>query len=429
MLKALDSKSRIPSNVLGRGIILILLLAMGLRLGWGLSRPSDDASLVGLPDQLEYLQLGRNLLAHHELRMFDSQLNDTLYAYRMPGYPILIALSGGNVVVVRVVQSILDTSTVLAGYLLAIRWFGVRYKSRALFAAAIVALNPFLIFFSSLVLSETLFTCLLAWGMVGLSGRLFRSRVIGALLLVVSIYVRPGAIGLPVILGLVGAVAMQDYILALRTRWKLPVGTSMLLLTLLVLLPWAYRNQMKLGTWIWTTTNAGFTEYDGFNPDADGSSNQSHFRSWPELKDLNEVQRSEYLHDLARQWAGQNPGKVVTLAGKKIARTWSVVPLSAEYGGNLKYVLVGLCYSLPLFILTIWGVLSGVHTTRISRGIQLFLLLPAIYFTVVHAITVGSLRYRIPSEVGMAVVAASGAGFIRAKKYAELSNEEVKQDA
>jgi len=27
-----------------------------------------------------------------------------------------------------------------------------------------------------------------------------------------------------------------------------------------------------LGRWIWTSTNAGFTAYDGFNPDATGAS-------------------------------------------------------------------------------------------------------------------------------------------------------------
>jgi hypothetical protein len=36
-----------------------------------------------------------------------------------------------------------------------------------------------------------------------------------------------------------------------------------------------------------------------------------------------------------------------------------------------------------------------------------FLLIPAIYFTAVHMLSVGSLRYRIPAEPPMAVIAAS----------------------
>jgi hypothetical protein len=35
------------------------------------------------------------------------------------------------------------------------------------------------------------------------------------------------------------------------------------------------------------------------------------------------------------------------------------------------------------------------------------LMLPAVYFTLLHALSVGSLRYRIPAEVPMAVIAAS----------------------
>jgi hypothetical protein len=39
---------------------------------------------------------------------------------------------------------------------------------------------------------------------------------------------------------------------------------------------------------------------------------------------------------------------------------------------------------------------------------KIFLMLPAIYLTVVHAMSVGSLRYRMPAEAPMAVLAAAG---------------------
>ena len=64
--------------------------------------------------------------------------------------------------IIRVVQALIDTSTVLAAYLLARRWLSPR---ASLFAAFIVAINPFLIYFTGLVLSETLFIAMLAWGM------------------------------------------------------------------------------------------------------------------------------------------------------------------------------------------------------------------------------------------------------------------------
>jgi hypothetical protein len=48
-------------------LILLLVGALLMRAGWGLSRPVDDRAINLLPDQREYLELGRNLLRSHEL--------------------------------------------------------------------------------------------------------------------------------------------------------------------------------------------------------------------------------------------------------------------------------------------------------------------------------------------------------------------------
>src|SRR3954469_4928421 len=141
----------------------LLLIALALRLGWGMSRDSSDEAVGrSLPDQREYLELGRNLLHGRGLVMSDPRLGVEVKAFRTPGYPLLVAASGGNIRAIRIVQSLFDTSTVLAIYLLARRWLSER---QSLFAAALVAFNPFLVFFSALILSETLFIALLAWGL------------------------------------------------------------------------------------------------------------------------------------------------------------------------------------------------------------------------------------------------------------------------
>jgi hypothetical protein len=245
--------------------------------------------------------------------------------------------------------------------------------------------------------------------------------------LALSALVRPSALFLPVLLG-VGAVWMNrpggaayqsSAGAAEPRRWKLPVVSTMLLLTALVLLPWAYRNHRVLGRWIWTTTNGGITLYDGFNPTATGASDQSFLRdmTWLHYPNQNEVGRSIYLSNLARQWVIENPEKALWLGVVKIGRTWSPMPLSKEYGGQLRYVLVGLFYSLPLDVLIIVGLMSAPAGARLTRSAKVFLLLPALYFTAVHALSVGSLRYRVPVEPPMAVVAAVGlAGLVAAAR-------------
>jgi 4-amino-4-deoxy-L-arabinose transferase-like glycosyltransferase len=369
-----------------------------------------------LPDQREYLELGDHLLTHQGLWFVDPRFEHPVQAYRTPGYPLLIRWCQANPVIVRAVQAGLDVSSILAMFILARRWLSV---AGALLAAVLVALNPYLIFFTGLILSETLFTAMLCWGMVLLvcsggpwpagRGRLW-AWLCGGLLLALAVLVRPGAIALPMLLGLAAALANRIDPRPYRTRWPLPVLTTLLVLTAAVLFPWAARNRLLLGSWIWTATNAGITRYDGFNPDATGASDQSYVGYMPWTGDMTEVGRSRYFGQLADDWIRAHPAQAMSLALAKIGRTWSPIPLSNEYGSKRKYVIVGLCFGAVLDLL----VLTGLWLGGLPGPAKRLLLLPAIYFTVAAALSVGSLRYRIPAEPPMAILAASAVCRIRA---------------
>ena len=386
----------------------LLVVALVIRLAWGLTRPTDAAAIDALPDQREYLELATNLLRGEGFHFFDPRFGENVYAYRTPGYPAFLAIVGANVRAARAAQALLDAATVLAAYLFARRWLPREYSA---LAATFVALNPFLIYFSGLILTETLFTAMLAWGMVLLTRRSVL-WLCGVIVLGLSVLVRPGAIGLPVLLAIASAFVNryaddsyhQEPARHEKPRWRLPVGATSLLLTVLILLPWAYRNYRVIGRWVWTTTNAGITAYDGFNPDADGSSDQSFVKSMPQLISMGELGRSDYLSAKAKQYAKENPGRTVELGLWKVARTWSPVPLSAEFGSRPIYVAAALLFAVPFYLLVIAGILR--RTVTVSA--QMFLLAPAIYLTAAHAVSVGSLRYRIPAEVPMAIVAAAG---------------------
>jgi 4-amino-4-deoxy-L-arabinose transferase-like glycosyltransferase len=350
-----------------------------------------------LGDQFEYLQLGRNLLSSHELKFHDDRFDQDVYAYRTPGYPLLIAVCGGSVRAVRVVHAILDTSTVLAIYLLARRFLD---RGPSFWAAGLVAVNPFLIYFTGLILSETLFACMLAWGMCLLARPRPIIAVTGMLVLALSVQVRPSAVGLVVLLA--GAAAWNQ-------GWHRVIRSTAIAaaLVLAALLPWAERNahHPQLRAWIWTTTNGGVTLYDGFHDGATGASDQKAFLDSlkPTLWRLDEVQRDQYLAQAAHEWIAAHPGRALALAGSKVARTWSPIPLSSEYGRDARYVAVGLIYSLPFDVLFLIGLWKAV----LPRTAKVLLVLPAIYFTGIHALSVGSLRYRIPVEPPMAVIAGA----------------------
>jgi hypothetical protein len=435
-------------------LIGLLLFGLGARVAWGLAQPISDEAIDRLPDQREYHSLAQNLLAGRGLQFYDRRFHDVVRAFRTPGYPAWIALWGAQVRRIRIAQAVLDTSTILAAYLLG-KTLIDRSESDlgSLAAAVLVAVNPLLIAFSGLLLSETLFAAMLAWGMAlmvigGNGARLdphkpFRRGrglalwLAGGLLLALSALVRPSALPLPVLMGIAGVFLSRPprrdqnwsgerayYQRNLPAPaawppkgWPLPVGATMLLITLLVMTPWGFRNWRVLGSWVWTTTNEGVTAYDGFNPDASGASDQSFLGDFPQLQQMGELERSGYLSDKAAAYVRANPQRAVKLGLLKAARTWSPVPLSREYGDWKRSVAL-LAYSVPLDLMVL-AALVGPFGGGMRRAAKVFLMLPAIYFTVVHMMSIGSIRYRAPVEPALAVVAAAAvAQFVRIARAA-----------
>lgn len=394
-------------------LILSSLLAFGLaiRLASCLSLPRDQAFLDRLPDQAGYLEITRNLLAGQGLKWHDARFDDDTVAVRMPGYPLFLAAMGGNVPAIRTAQALIDVSTILAVFLIARRWLGF---SPSLLATAFVAFNPFLIYFSGLILTETLFTAMLVWSIVLLTSRVH--WIWPAILLVASIHVRPSAIALPVILIFLARYSGTRQGEG-RWTWLCSAGATVVLIVL-VLFPWALRNRLILGQWIWTTTNGGFVAIDGFHPAASGASDQGFLSRPPwsdRLKARCEVGRNALLTREARRWTldtlRDDPLALACLTAAKVARTWSPVPLSAEFGQRRLYLFAAILYAVPLFALAIVGLFAG----PVPRTAKLLLIAPALYFTVIHALSVGSLRYRVPVEPLLAILAAAGVSWLAAR--------------
>lgn len=406
MFRAADDHERFPA----RRIALLLGLALGLRLALGFVLPADRAFIEQLPDQAEYLALADSVLNGNGFVLVDERYPtpQVLLAQRMPGYPLLLAACGGSVHATRVVQNFIDASTVLATFLLARRWLGV---NTSLFAAAPVALNPFLVYFSNLLLSETVYAALVAWGMVGLAYPGTRGRFwwVGISLLVLGVYIRPSGAGMAVALALVSVFLPERHPFALHSRWPLPVALTTVLLVIAALLPWATRNRLALGEWVWLTTNHGITLYDGWHIDnTTGGSDQSFVARMPQLGLMNETDRDSYLKQKAVEAIRQRPGRSVLLAIKKMGRTWSPLPLSQ--GDRPIYLLAGLVFSLPVFLLAA----AGLFFSDLPRHAKAFFLVPAAYLTLVHMASVGSLRYRLPAEPALAILAAAGLASISA---------------
>jgi 4-amino-4-deoxy-L-arabinose transferase-like glycosyltransferase len=428
-----------------RLLVALLAIALVVRLGWGLSRPADDAAIDLLPDQRGYLDAARNLLRGAGLQFVDPRFGptvdgrptgQTVYATRTPGYPAFVALCGGSVVAVRVVQAFIDTSTVLAIFLLARRFAG-EARAAPLLAAAAVAFNPFLVYFSALLLTETLYASLLAWAMwLMVSARVWAAGVTplfaGVALLIAGVYVRPSGVALPVLLAAATVLIDARHTPPSRPPRRFVVRllscASVVLIvgliTVAALVPWAARNDRVLGRWVWSTSNDGITAYDGFHPRATGKSDQRFLNEMPHVREMGELERSDFFADRAKELVREDPARAAGLAVRKVARTWSPVPLSEEFGRPM-YRAAALLFALPFDVLAV----AGAVTLRRRRAALLFLLLPALYFTAVHALSVGSLRYRVPAEPPLAVLAGLGAARLLSGRAPAAAAETSEDDA
>lgn len=395
--------------------LLLFLLAAGVRVAWVVVRHGPAPTGLTFPDEEAYWQSARSLAAGHGL--VDE------FGYRatyMPGYPVFLALwttTAAPLQWARLVQAVLGGLAAPAVFFLT-QSVVRRTKSRGdevgllagALAAVAVAFDPFLVFFSGLLLTETLFTMLLvpAWWLVmrrtfvDSRGAGLESVLVG-LLLLLCILLRPASVAL---------VLVTPIAIVLFAKARGPAVRHALIIAIVVLaglVPWGWRNQRVLGEWRWLTTRGGISLYDGLRPGASGASDLAHTKSMPEVAGLNEIAWDAYFRQQARLAVRDDPLRVVRLAGRKFLRTWSLTPnVEAYQRGTLAWV------SAIWMIAVLVSAAVGWWRVRRSPGTWLLLLLPVGVFTSLHMVFVGSVRYRVPVMPMVYVLAGIGlAGLIR----------------
>jgi hypothetical protein len=184
--------------------------------------------------------------------------------------------------------------------------------------------------------------------------------------------------------------------------------------------PWWIRNALVTGRFVPTTLQVGESLYDGWNPQATGASDmrfvdefrrelrrQDAARGIPATESgLCFEQRLDHrMRDAAWDWAAAHPAEAWRLAGVKFLRIWNVWPNEPSLG-HWRLGLLVLAGYVPLLV----GGLYGAWCFA-GRGWPYQLcFLPAFYFTALHMVFVGSIRYRQPPMLALLVLAAGVAG-------------------
>ena len=406
--------------VYGKSLLGILLLALAVRgaAGWWWDQRLPDDVAFAFPDSEAYWELAR---AVAEGRPFE--INPDRRVFRTPGYPALLATVfwwGGDsppVLAARVLGAVLGVLAVAGVMALA----GLLFDRRtALLAGTVAAVYPEAVAMSTFVLSEAPFCPLMMLNLCGwaLAWRAVTGSRQAAWSLAAGVAAGGATLMRPSWLLFV-PFAVGCSLLGRTDRRRLGwIGLWSMLGLTAAMMPWWVRNWQITGGFVPTTLQVGESLYDGLNPQATGQSDMrfvDEFRAQLRAEDAAdpppenqsvcfEARLDRRMRDAAIAWAVRHPGRVVRLAAVKFLRIWNICPNEATLRSWAFCTVLTIAY-VPVLVLGLAGIWQTAH-----RGWPYVLcLLPAVYFTALHVVFVGSIRYRQPALLVLIVPAAGWA--------------------
>lgn len=388
-------------------IAFVLRLALACFVQYEVSKTPERLCLIA-GDAEGYWELAGQIAAGKPYSIFDPPRR----LLRMPGFPALLAIPrvifGNRAFPARILLVLVGTAACALTY-----WLGVELvgRSTGLMAAVYTALSPTMALFSVLFLSETAFAAAMLGSLIA-AAKLFRissgescgiSRSVKLALLTgglvgLATYMRPTWL-------LAGpGLAMAALLVMRQTIRNRLILASLICMSLgVVMAPWTIRNMMVTGHAIPTTLWVGPSLYDGLNPQATGDSDMQFFEDDALLQSMSEYEMDREYRRRAWAYAAANPVHALQLAIVKQVRFWSPAPNSPQFNKPILWWVGWLAYA-PLIGLAIVGAWMN------RRDIVLLIVTaaPLIYFAALHLLFVGSLRYRLPAEYPLAVLAACG---------------------
>lgn len=329
------------------------------------------------------------------------------YVLRTPGFPLLLAASikafGPSIFAATIVMAFIGTGCCWVTWSLARRLYD---DTTALWAMLLVAVSPLQIGSNVQILSETWFSfgllvCLLALA------RLLRQEpttaslriaFVNGLLTGLTTLIRPGWLlwtGLSSLLLLVfGKIKCSRKILCVA----LIFGGCFV-----ALIPWAWRNHNATGHWIFTSLWSGPSLYDGLHEGATGASDMAFVDDEPIFATMSEFDANAYYKQRALDFVKTHPRRTIELAFLKAGRYLSPTLNASGFSSTPVSALCAVWYTMFAGL-----ILAGAMQYRQKPATIALLAGPFLQFLLVHMVFVGSIRYRLPVEFPLSILAANG---------------------
>jgi 4-amino-4-deoxy-L-arabinose transferase-like glycosyltransferase len=424
----MDTSKEPANQARGRGWLLaILALALTLRcvaaIYW--HQLAGD-QLFRFGDSVSYWTLAESI-ADGKAYQYGSE---NALIFRTPLYPLLLAPftiidnPSHAVLAARFLGCLLGTIAVALIYR-ATRYCCSPLAARS--AALLAACYPGAIGMSVFILSEAIFCPLMIASLDQLCRAIDRHRWDrwgwAGILIGLATLARPSWILWPI------AFALTVVLLAVcqprRRMANLPsLATGLFIMALamaLTLAPWWYRNYTVSGRFVLTTLQVGASLYDGLHETATGGSDENmnfvdQFAQRQREEDLQSASKPvdsfEYrldrrMREESFRWAWANRGDFLRLALLKLQRTWSPLPQAPQLSNRF------IRWSEAIAYLGIVGLASIGLLLPLVREYRLWIYaLPIAYFAAIHAVFVGSVRYRQPAVLAACVLAGIALGFL-----------------
>jgi 4-amino-4-deoxy-L-arabinose transferase-like glycosyltransferase len=389
----------LPARSTIHHLILLLVVGFALRLfvgqtvvgGFSREYEGDEAGYVGLA-------------AHVVQGMGFSDNAGAPRSYRMPGLPLLVAIpvsfTGENVIGIRIFMCFLESLLIPAFYLLVRTLTGS--AKLGLIGGAIAIFFPTWVIPPGNVMTDipaAILIVLITWMLIEGHRHQSLSWIVGAgLLWGAATLTRAGT--------LMYAPAIVLWLLLMMPDWKMRLA-SIVAVTIsfaVVLAPWSIRNAYVHGKFVPLSTQGGVQLYISNNPEATGVMvidqayvDQTRAQRYP---NFSEAERDELFQAEAVKFIGENPRRFVELCLIRFVQLWKLysarVPLS-----NSLVMIASFGIALPFFLIQV------IRCGWRRRPEMLFLLI-ILCHTGLHMVYGSIVRYRIPIEPLVVVMAISG---------------------
>lgn len=379
LLQPVEGQSTPITNELDLNLLIVLLLATSSRVLMFFLGYAPE-----FPDTEVYYTAGQSLLTYGNVDA--SNL--------MPLYPLLSYLTGGQSGLITV-DIIISVLTVWIVYYLANALF--HNKRVGLIAGLISAVYPHFIFYSISRLTETLFVFSL------LLVFLFyyqKRMLLGHVTLAISILVRPTLdLIAPIIIYIFSRNVHND-----NFQKSIMHVLKYSLIYSLIMAPWWMHNYVKYGEFIRLNPGWGIVLYAGNNPmnesgggivGVDYTNNHVTGVTDPLIKN------SLYARE-AINYILEHPLKFFENGINKMIRFWRLWPHAPEYR-TFPIILMSLLSYGVVLVVAVFTLLR-LNRQQLKSLAPIFVVV--VYFCVVHSVTIGSTRYRLPLEPFLIIIAS-----------------------